>query len=661
MKTFNLIYKSTKMLERFVTSNDIDKHDNVLVQVFTGFTDKDFITSLISKILSLVPKAEIIGTTTDGEIVDDEIRSYSTVISFSIFENTHIKTYHTQKHFSDKLLAKDIYQKLQNPDDIKLMITFLDGLNMNGEVFLKEFEKYNEDIIIAGGLAGDNAEFKKTFIFDNNGCYDNGLVCAAFYNDDLVVGTTNSFGWKKIGKHLKITKSSANIVYEIDNISAVDIYKKYLGNEVSNDLPATGIEFPLILNRNGIDVARAVLGIEREKGALIFAGEIKEGESVQFGYGDVEVIESLVEQTSKNVLSKPVESIFIYSCMARKRLMGDSILNEILPLSRISSTSGFFTYGELFTKGKKHELLNETMTILTLSENIEKKVEVFEDKFIVKKSNKTINALTHLVGVTADELKELNETLEKRVSEEVEKNRIKDKQLVYQSRLAQMGEMISMIAHQWRQPLAAISGAAVGLKLKVMLKKYDDKFILDICEKIIKSSGHLSKTIDDFRDFYKSNKEKKETTFKEIIEGVLDIIQISIENKNISIKVKLDYDAELKTYPNELKQVLMNLIKNAEDALLERDIKEPWILIKTYKDGKNAVLEVSDNGGGIEDDILDKIFDPYFSTKHGRDGTGLGLYMSKIIVEEHCGGKIKVTNDNLGAVFKVELENKSER
>jgi signal transduction histidine kinase len=224
-----------------------------------------------------------------------------------------------------------------------------------------------------------------------------------------------------------------------------------------------------------------------------------------------------------------------------------------------------------------------------------------------------------------------------------------------------MGEMISMIAHQWRQPLAAISGAAVGLKLKVMLKKYDDKFILDICEKIIKSSGHLSKTIDDFRDFYKSNKEKKETTFKEIIEGVLDIIQISIENKNISIKVKLDYDAELKTYPNELKQVLMNLIKNAEDALLERDIKEPWILIKTYKDGKNAVLEVSDNGGGIEDDILDKIFDPYFSTKHGRDGTGLGLYMSKIIVEEHCGGKIKVTNDNLGAVFKVELENKSER
>ena len=657
MKTFNLTYKSSKMLEKFVHLNGIDKEANVLVQVFTGFIDEDFITSLIEKILTLIPDAKIIGSTTDGEIVDGDVKAYSTVLSFSVFENTHIKTCHIEKHTTDKLLAKDFYKELENPQKIKLMITFLDGLNINGEIFLKEFEKYDKNILIAGGLAGDNAKFEKTFIFNENGCYDNGLVSAMFYNDDLVVGTTKSFGWKKIGKKLKITKSKNNIVYTIDGIPTVEMYKKYLGDEIADDLPATGIEFPLILTRNDINIARAVVGIDKEKGALIFAGDVKEGEIVQFGYGDVEVIESLVEDTKKDILSNSVEGIFVYSCMARKRLMGESVLNEILPLSVIAPTSGFFTYGELFTKGENHEFLNQTMTILTLSENVNYNVKNTDDEVIVRKTNKTINALTHLVGVTADELTELNNNLEKRVRDEVEKNIFKDKQLIYQSRLAQMGEMISMIAHQWRQPLAAISSAAIGLKLKTILKKSDDELVLDICEKIINSSGHLSKTIDDFRDFYKSNKEKKTTTFGEIIDSVLGIIQTSIENKNIAIDVELGFNSELRTYPNELKQVLMNLVKNAEDALLENEIKNPKILIKTYEKDTKAVLEVRDNAGGVPDKILPYIFDPYFSTKKGKDGTGLGLYMSKTIVQEHCKGKIDVYNSEVGAVFKIELEN----
>ncbi|NPA60217.1 MAG: GHKL domain-containing protein [Epsilonproteobacteria bacterium] len=657
MKTFNLTYKSSKMLEKFILLNNISKHDEVLVQIFTGFIDKDFITSLLSKVLTLIPNAKIIGSTTDGEIIDGEIKSYATVLSFSVFENTTIKTCYIPKHGSDKLLAKNLYQKLDNPDKIKLMITFLDGLHSNGEIFLKTFEKYNDSIIMAGGLAGDNAEFKKTFVFDEHGCYDNGVVSASFYNDDLVVGTTKSFGWKKIGKKLKITKSKHNIVYTINDMLAVDVYKKYLGLEISSELPATGIEFPLILNRNGINIARAVLGIDKDNNALIFAGDIQEGEIVQFGYGDIETIESLAQETTTNVLNKAVESIFIYSCMARKKLMGDSVLNEIVPLSNLAPTSGFFTYGEIFTIGKKYEFLNQTMTILTLSENKESRLENTGFGSKKKESNKTINALTHLVGVTVEELSELNKNLEKKVKIEVDKNILKDKQLIYQSRLAQMGEMISMIAHQWRQPLAAISSAAIGLKLKTTLKKVDEKLILEICEKIIYSSSHLSKTIDDFRDFYKSNKEKKDVTFSEIVKGVLNIVQASMKNKNIEIEVDLNFNDTLRTYPNELKQVLMNLIKNAEDALLESRVENPKIMIKTYKENQKCVLEVSDNAGGIDEKIISKIFDPYFSTKKAKDGTGLGLYMSKTIIQEHCNGKIYGYNNEVGAVFKIELEN----
>ena len=657
MKTFNILYKSSEALQHYISSNDLYKSREVLVQIFTGVLDRDFINLLISDILVLIPHAKILGSTTDGEIIDKDVTENATVLSFSTFERTTIKTYYSPYDGSSEHLAGSLYKQFDNPQEIKLMITFVDGLNTNGEKFIKTFEEYDENLLIAGGLAGDNAIFSETLVFNENGCYDNGAVAAIFFGDELIVNTTNSFGWKRIGKKLKVTKSKENIVYSIDGISAVDIYKKYLGQEISDDLPATGIEFPLIIHRNNIEIARAVIGIQKDIGALVFAGNISEGDVVQFGYGDIDTIKSLINTTKRTLLSKPVESVFIYSCMARKRLMGKTVLAEIVPLSKIAPTSGFFTYGELFTKENKHELLNQTMTILTLSEN-EKSMteEVLEDKVIVRESNKTINALTHLVGVATDELSTLNETLQNKVIEEVEKNRKKDKQLLQQSRLAQMGEMISMIAHQWRQPLAAIGSSAGGLKIKAKLKKADNDLVMDICDNILFSSQHLSSTIDDFRDFYKSNKEVREVTFSEILDGVLNIVKESIKNKNISINIDIQYDGKITTYPNEIKQVVMNLVKNAEDVLLDKKIENPFIDIKTYKDKEKYILEVGDNGGGIKDSKIEFIFDPYFSTKKSKDGTGLGLYMSKTIIEEHCKGKLSVYNSDVGAVFKVELD-----
>ena len=245
------------------------------------------------------------------------------------------------------------------------------------------------------------------------------------------------------------------------------------------------------------------------------------------------------------------------------------------------------------------------------------------------------------------ELMTFNEKLEIRVTQEVESNRQKDQQLIQQSRLAQMGEMISMIAHQWRQPLAAISSASATIKLRSMLGKLDKDTAFSLSDSISNYSQHLSTTIDDFRDFFKSNKEKKETTYEELVDGVLGIIEVSINNKNIELVKKFNSKNLFYTYPNELKQVILNLVKNAEDILLEKEIENPCITIET----EDNILKVSDNGGGIPIEIMDKVFDPYFSTKLEKNGTGLGLYMSKTIVEEHCNGKLDVYNDEQGAVF----------
>ena len=256
------------------------------------------------------------------------------------------------------------------------------------------------------------------------------------------------------------------------------------------------------------------------------------------------------------------------------------------------------------------------------------------------------------------ELENFNSNLHKKIEDAMEKNKLQSQQILQQSRLAQMGEMISMIAHQWRQPLTAISATTSNLNVKLMMgDKIDNDFLKKELNLIGDYSQHLSKTIDDFRGFFKDNKTKEITTLKQIVSGTLDIVQTSVENKNIKIITHFNCNEKLKTYSNEVKQVVLNIIKNAEDILIEKDVENPTITIEVLCDANcsGQTLIIKDNAGGIPEDIIDKIFDPYFSTKKEKDGTGLGLYMSKTIIEEHCGGKISVSNDDEGAVFKIEF------
>ncbi|MCD4667715.1 MAG: ABC transporter substrate-binding protein [Sulfurimonas sp.] len=256
-----------------------------------------------------------------------------------------------------------------------------------------------------------------------------------------------------------------------------------------------------------------------------------------------------------------------------------------------------------------------------------------------------------------NKIENLNQTLEERINTEVEKNRLQDQQMLNQSRLAQMGEMISMIAHQWRQPLNAISVTSNNLQLKCIMGEIDKEFFKKELGLIDDYSQYLSSTIDDFRNFFKDNKEKEITNLKKLVEGTLSLVTKSVENKNIKIITSFSCTHNIETFPNEVIQVILNIIKNAEDILFENNIENPTITIDTVcgvEHSKPSII-IKDNGGGIPDDIIQKIFNPYFSTKLEKDGTGLGLYMSKTIIEEHCGGKLSVTNDENGAVFIIDF------
>jgi len=255
-----------------------------------------------------------------------------------------------------------------------------------------------------------------------------------------------------------------------------------------------------------------------------------------------------------------------------------------------------------------------------------------------------------------EKLSVLTHNLEEKVQEEVKKNQEKTKQLITQNRLAQMGEMISMIAHQWRQPLTAISATTNNLLIKLMLDEKIEKEELENEISLISDySQHLSLTIDDFRNFFKTDKEKTNTKVESVIDNTISIVKSSLDSYNIKLTTKYNCNKELSIYATELSQVILNLIKNAEDALLENSIIDAEIKIETYTTKTHAIISVGDNAIGILEENLDKIFDPYFSTKKSKDGTGIGLYMSEIIVNEHLKGKLKVVNSKSGATFKIVL------
>ena len=228
--------------------------------------------------------------------------------------------------------------------------------------------------------------------------------------------------------------------------------------------------------------------------------------------------------------------------------------------------------------------------------------------------------------------------------------------LVQQSKMASMGEMIGNIAHQWRQPLNTLSLVIQKIKMysdeDILTKKEIDKAV-DKSKILI---NKMSSTIDDFRNFFKVDKAKKEFDISTAIDNTINLLDGSLKNSNILIlKNYKDTNIIFLGFINELEQVLLNIINNAKDALIENSIKNSKINIKITKEQNNINIDIFDNAGGIPEDIKEKIFEPYFTTKEQGKGTGIGLYMSKMIIENNFNGKINVYNINDGANFKIIL------
>ena len=259
------------------------------------------------------------------------------------------------------------------------------------------------------------------------------------------------------------------------------------------------------------------------------------------------------------------------------------------------------------------------------------------------------------LAVKQRQLEELNQSLEERITVTVSALRQKDQALIQQNRLAVMGEMINNIAHQWRNPLNNIGLIVQSIGLDAENGSLKETNLSKDISTAMHIIGFMSRTIDDFRKFSLQDKQKSGFMVSEAVSGALEIISASLKSNNIRVELALDDTVTVTGYRNEYGQALLNILANARDILLERCVTVPLVRIELCSELGCSVLTISDNAGGIPNDVLPRIFDLYFSTKEPGKGTGIGLYMSKVIIEQNMGGRLTARNTGDGAEFRIEV------
>lgn len=259
--------------------------------------------------------------------------------------------------------------------------------------------------------------------------------------------------------------------------------------------------------------------------------------------------------------------------------------------------------------------------------------------------------ISALIFILLKYLTNQNVTLEILTKEKKEQNKL----MIQNTKMAAMGEMISNIAHQWRQPLNLVSMYCISLERKFQKDDLDEKYFEDFVQKINKTVGQMSDTIDDFSNFFKPNKQRELFDIGPMINEVLNMLGSTLRDNEIMVCFDPQLSYKYNGYKNELKHIIFNLINNSKDAIQINNIQEGKILVTLLEEKNNIIIRIEDNGGGIKPEIIDRVFEPYFTTKHKANGTGIGLYMCKMIIEESLGGTIRIFNHHEGVVNEIVL------
>ena len=488
--------------------------------------------------------------------------------------------------------------------------------------------------------------------------------------DDIVVDCNKSFtlmlGYSEKEEVLSSIYSSFSPKYQTDGSDSLSLLEKYLLKAVELD----GYKFEWIyLRKDNHKIECEVYFKPMDKGILLIT--IKDITKEKRLERELLGLNKSLEQ---NVESK------VSQLHATKELL-ETVFNTTKDAIAIVDENSYYIYVNKSFKNmtgySEKELYNKSCLDLTLEEDKELTKEIMleaktkgfyleyrkpclvnHDKMIEVTMDLAMMPDNHSYLIVARDVTQENQLHKEKL--------LQNQKLLQQSRLAQMGEMISMIAHQWRQPLAAISTTSVNLQMKIELESFDfsskegikeaSEYFHVRLENINDFVHNLTTTIDDFRNFYKPNKQLVRIKLHTVIQKALSIIRPSLVNDNIELIEEYNDKEEIQIYDSEIMHVVLNIVKNSQDNFKDKKKKRAYIKITSSE--KKVTIE--DNGGGINSAVIEKIFDPYFSTKDEKNGTGLGLYMSRTIIEEHHKGILSVQNTDDGVCFSIKLMQKRE-
>ncbi|PWW27741.1 diguanylate cyclase/phosphodiesterase with PAS/PAC sensor(s) [Cytobacillus oceanisediminis] len=422
-KTITCLYENTNQLNSFIDENELDEYPNLLVQVFTGIIEEEFISNLQKELAKKLPFAAIAGCSTSGEIYEGRITENQTVISFTAFKKTELKSFLLQeKDFKDSYeMGKALAQELAI-FNTKALILFPAGFNVDSSSLVEGIYETNADMVIAGGIAGDNGLFQEGFAFTQEGITQNGLAAIALQNGHISARSFTNYRWQEIGKRFTVTKASGSIIYSIDHKTPLHILKNYLGEAFIKDLPKSGTEFPFLLTYRGEKVSVFIIKM-LENGAIKVNRMINEGDTLTFAYANLEEIIDRSLQELKKLGKEPAESIFIYNCMARKQFARDFTEKELAMFQGIAPANGFFSYGEIASRtGDYPKIVGHSLTYLAVSESVVGSKKSSADTYIYEKPDhfKTIVSLTRLMHASQDDIENLNSSL--KISEQYYKS-----------------------------------------------------------------------------------------------------------------------------------------------------------------------------------------------------------------------------------------------
>jgi PAS domain S-box-containing protein len=596
-------------------------------------------TGIIAKIAVLVGLVEFIAFSTLGFVYAER---YSSKLEKDIQERIHL---------INKMLANE-----EMPISNITRISFMSS--MIGEPYLEGMVIGNNGFIIVsskpeylGRKADSVPDLKKQWLGKEEGerfiSSENTLTSVAHLKSEIYPTPLYHTVIKIDTQNLSLTKSRViwfgiigSLLFILLSTAAIIFFaQRFLAKRINDSL-----DILQLAEKGDLDVQIPVSQLD-ELGKLQkgINSMIKKVGELLFEYK--QSVEEVKEAQKRTLEQKEeFESIFNYS--------QDSIAIIDLESNFLNCNSACIG----FTGYSKDELLNLNYDKIT--ETRDKQANLQEIQTVIKrgfiqniekeyviKSGKHVNALISMSLLPDKERILLS---------------IKDitaaKMLESQSRLASMGEMIGNIAHQWRQPLSTITTAASGMDFESEMGTLTKEKIHYYTDGIEKNAQYLSETIDTFRDYIKENKELKSVIVQERIATVLQIIDASLKNHNIKIETHIEPDpVKVKMVAQELDQVIINILNNAKDILTEKNIQNAWIKLELLKQGNKVVIRIEDNGGGIPEDVMPHIFEPYFTTKHQSQGTGLGLNMSYKIVTESLHGKLYARNSVNGARFFIEF------